>query len=479
MAHSWFYRSSGQVSGPVDFDGLTQLAATGTLQPGDELRRDDQRDWVAAGSVVGLFPELEELADLADLNFQFVDSASAGVATAGQPDQLASLDDLDIQIVSETAAHRTDKSAAGSGPAATFPVGKPPTQDWYYQCRGEVEGPLSLDELVELAGEGLILPDDSVRRGESGAWQRAARVEELTAGFTRAETDDALPEDLPPGDEADPCDLDAVDGEPDLEHPPPAPPVDRWFCLIEDVEHGPLTWADLTAMAEHRRIKRETQVKQGDEGEWSAAGAVEGLFADAEAPADGAADSPAGTTAAVFDVPRPKKEKKRKPKRVRGPREPLVPRIKALIAGNKPVIFGGLGLAVIVAAVVFFAIGRSVPQEGYVNSMKEILDEHYALKKRKANHTEWKPLIAKAEALRSDIQPVLEKTASAKQPALQELLWASQDMVPMLEDRARTPNEHEVRFVVHLTNAAKMLKLPSDFRSGEPPAEPPAKSKKK
>ena len=479
MPHSWFYRSSGNISGPIDFDGLTQLAVSGTLRPNDELRRDDQGDWVPAGSVVGLFPETqepEELSDLADLDFQLVDSQSD--VQAAPAAQFATLDDLGIQIVSEPAAPRTNKSSDSSDPTAAIPVGEQPAAGWFYRVDGDVEGPFSLNELAELASDGLISPDDTIRYGESGAWQRAARVDEL-AGCFAATVPHATPE-APPRDDAAPCDLETVDSEPDAEPAQPAPAVasppkaDRWFCLIEDVEHGPLTWADLSAMAEHRRIKPETQVKQGDEGDWTAAGAVDGLFA-AEAPADDTAAS----LSATVEIPRPRKEKKRKEKRERGPREPLGPRLKGLVARNKPVVFGGLGLAVIAAAVLFFALGRKVPHDQYVTAMREILNEHYALKKRKADHTEWKPLISKAQTLQAEIQPVLEKSANSKRPELQELLWASQDMLPMLENRAKSPNDHEERFVDHLTNAAKMLELPSDFRSGAPPEKPPAKSKKR
>jgi hypothetical protein len=484
MAHSWYYRSRGQLSGPIDFAELAQLAAGGALQPGDELRQGEHGDWVPAASVVGLFPEPEELHDLADLQFQFVESTPARVGAFAGSDQVATLDDLNIRVVSEPAATRKagPRPPANSGSPATVAVDEPETEGWYYQSLGQNLGPMPFGELVRLAQDGVISHDDMVRRGQSGAWQRAVRVEELASEFPPADavvkTTNRIARNIPPSPPAAPvksppdqpdevADDDPVDDVgPDLPAPPAPPePSDRWFCRIDDIEHGPLTRDELAGMARHNRIKPETQVKEGDDGVWTAAAAVDGLFAATEtaAPAAAAALASAAATPAGYVAPKRTKEKKKRKKRPRGPREPLLPRLKEIVANNKPVVFGALGLAVVVAVVLFFALGRSGSEGEHYDRLKGILDEHYALKKRKAKQSDWAPLVEKATALKAEIYPYLEKNASSKKPELQELLWASQDMIPMLSKGPSTPNDHERRFVGHLKAAARLLSKPANF----------------
>lgn len=498
MANSWFYRSRGQLSGPIDFEELAQLAAGGTLQPADELRRGEQGDWMPAGSIAGLFPEPEELQDLSDLNFQFVESGHAESAASTLADQIATLDDLNIQVVSEPAVPK--QNGIGNA-AATVTVDEPATDGWFYQSLGQERGPMPLDELVRLACEGMISADDAVRCGSTGAWQRAARVEELAKAVQRAQAalqppvgrsasgSPAVAHPDQPAKDTDDSPADdngesysdsapAMAEEPDLPPPPPpaaTEPTDRWFCRIDGIEHGPLTRDELAAMAQHDRIKPETQVKQEDDGAWTIAGVVEGLFAEAPGPA--AIASPSASPAYV--PPKPKKEKKKRQKRVRGPREPLMPRLKALVASNKPVVFGGLGLVVVAAIVLLFAVGGSASEVEYLNRMKSILDEYKELKKRKAPPAEWESLLAEANALKAEIHPILAKTASAQKPELQELLWASEDMIDMLSGRGEISEYDERKFVRHLVQAAELLNQPSDFAAGTAAEKKPQPATKK
>jgi GYF domain 2 len=495
MAHSWYYRSREQVSGPLDFAELTQLAASGAIQPSEEVRSGDQGEWMPAGSIVGLFPEPEDLEDLSDLNFQFVESGAVrnGPSDSDSTGQLATPDDLDIQIVSEPAVPKSKDRPGNADPLPDLAIKKPASDGWFSQSLGQELGPMPLEELIRLVGDGVVLPNDGVRRGHTGAWQRAVRIDELASEFRRIESaqqslveeaaesipstarreSPARPQDGPAAsDNGAP----AVADDPELPPPPPlaeTEPAERWFCRIDDVEHGPLTRDELSAMAQHDRIKPETQVKLGDDGSWKIAATVEGLFAPVEtADPAGAAAAFASSSMSAYVAPKVKKEKKKKVKRSRGPREPLLPRIKEFAAKNKPIVFGGLGLAVVAAVVMFLAMGRSEAGDEYLTRMKAIFDEHKALKDRKAKQADWKPLIAKAEALQSEILPVLKKTAGSKRPELQELLWASQDMLPMLQKGASPRNEDEDRFVGHLMNAAKLLKKPIEIDSGAAPAKP-------
>jgi hypothetical protein len=54
---SFWYESNGEQKGPVPAAQLKQMAMAGELKPTDMIWREGQPDWVAAGTVKGLFPE--------------------------------------------------------------------------------------------------------------------------------------------------------------------------------------------------------------------------------------------------------------------------------------------------------------------------------------------------------------------------------------------------------------------------------------
>lgn len=53
---AYFYTRNKQKQGPVSSSELKQLAATGRLQPTDQVMKEGTSKWVPAGSIKGLFP---------------------------------------------------------------------------------------------------------------------------------------------------------------------------------------------------------------------------------------------------------------------------------------------------------------------------------------------------------------------------------------------------------------------------------------
>jgi hypothetical protein len=51
----WYYAHNGQAVGPVTFDELQRMAATGQLQPADLVLQAGTQDWLTASTVAGLF----------------------------------------------------------------------------------------------------------------------------------------------------------------------------------------------------------------------------------------------------------------------------------------------------------------------------------------------------------------------------------------------------------------------------------------
>lgn len=53
--NSWYYAQDGRQSGPVTWDAMRSLAATGHLRPGDLVWTETMTDWKPASAVEGLF----------------------------------------------------------------------------------------------------------------------------------------------------------------------------------------------------------------------------------------------------------------------------------------------------------------------------------------------------------------------------------------------------------------------------------------
>lgn len=394
MSALWYYRFGGHELGPLPFETLAEMANSGELGREDEVREDDAGDWLPAGSVPGLFSDLEIARDLSDLNFTFDDGATR---TAGR---------VSTPPVSE------------SEEVAQLHQGRP-------EAPSVVEDDAKRGERKEESGE---------RRAESG--DPSSSHEPSTIDPGPLPTHQAV---APAAEPARP-----------LQRPVSS---DRWFCRIEGIEHGPLTFENIRNMSRHGRLKRSHEIKQGDDGEWIDAATVPELFSEipAEAPPAPPSVGPAKTIA--------KTTAKEKRRRERVPREPLLPKLLAhkwaLLIGTA--VVAAAGIAVVVA---LRTVGLS--DEECYQKLQSVLDEHRALRKQQAGDAEWDALAARAESLKEQIVPQLTQTASADRPAQLELLWAANDyMLPMLKDCRTRRGPPERRFEQHLKTARKLLDDPS------------------
>jgi len=149
---------------------------------------------------------------------------------------------------------------------------------WYYKLFGAEFGPVTLDELVELAKGHSLSVDDEVRFGEDGAWRRAGSIGQLMTHLPYQASKKAIgaaansqePQDGQWSSDAD-FETAAVVEPPKLE--------DRWWCKILDNEVGPMTFDDLAEMAKNHTMSRDDQVRFGEGGRWRRAGSIGPLMA--------------------------------------------------------------------------------------------------------------------------------------------------------------------------------------------------------
>ena len=159
MPTEWFYSKSGQQLGPIPSEQLKQLATAGQLQPSDLVWKDGMGQWVESRKIKGLFP--------------------------AQP-----------------------MSSPQGPPNSPQPEATPP--QWFFSNAGQQRGPVSAEQLKQLAGEGRLLPSDLVWKDGMGQWAEAKNIEWLFPSPTRITQ---LPPLLPP---------DAIAGPPPMSAAAPA-----------------------------------------------------------------------------------------------------------------------------------------------------------------------------------------------------------------------------------------------------------------
>lgn len=441
MSNAWYYRDNGIENGPVSFDDIFELAQNGVLTRNHTVRTGSDTEWVPADSIVGLFPD---------------SPADDG------PQEIASLDDLDFQLVSGSAP------AAETQQTRTTVSAPPEPEDvWYYRS-GSIElGPIGFEELAGLAETGTIGPDDLFREGDDGEWLPGTRVARLKGRFTEFVAPPSPPVreiEQPPPPPAEPeeadDDFDLKDDEPKDEEPKDEEPAgatpalkstiaaDRWFCQIDGIEHGPLTKAELTSMATHQRLARANLVREGDDGEWVAAARVPDLFADVKI------EQPTASVADKFAPPKPVKAKKQK--KSRGPRQPLGETLKE----NKNVLLGAAGVVVLLLGLFLMTkLFGGGSGETYYKELDAMWSEHKALRDRKAPPTEWSGLEQRAAQFEARIKVELKKT---EDPAERQLLFAGRDyLLPMLQNCKKEAGNEEAEFGRLLRTARLLLDNPS------------------
>ncbi|WP_397569484.1 GYF domain-containing protein [Schlesneria sp. T3-172] len=245
---SWHYKLFGDEFGPVSVETLIELAANQTLSPDDEVRAGVRGSWRRADSITQLAGHFSSVATL----------PAAPVATRGR------------------ATESSD------------------SQGWYYKLFGNEFGPVSFDELIELAKNQTLSVNDDVRFGEGGVWRRAGSIGKLMAHlpFQDPKKSFSVTLDQRPAasrkarasvpevpqvveDETEVFDTAPEETETVVETKPVV--EDKWWCTIRGKEYGPVPLSKLMEWVANGRLVREDFVRQGFNA-YVVAGELPGLF---------------------------------------------------------------------------------------------------------------------------------------------------------------------------------------------------------
>lgn len=153
--------------GPVNAEQLLELLEIGTLSDGDLVRQESSDSWIPISDVrqtlladsgddsSSLSAEIDDLSELA---FEFEDSGPTTRRSAYAEDV------ADVSAKSEPPASAVSiASASTPSPPATAPPANPQpareelTEQWFCESLGQVMGPMSFEELLELGKSGKLM----------------------------------------------------------------------------------------------------------------------------------------------------------------------------------------------------------------------------------------------------------------------------------------------------------------------------------
>jgi hypothetical protein len=431
MRDQWYYKLFGAEFGPVSFDRIFELAGGGSLKPDDEIRQGPEGEWARADSIVGLFPELEQVQDLSDIDFQFVENSSRPAV--------------------RSAAESAPNGNAGAGGA----------DQWYCEIAGRRQlGPMSWHDLQELARQGELSGGDRVRNGPKGLWSAAAVLEGLLEETTAAEEHPAAEQHPEP--------------EPEEETNADRSPFDEEMPLFEEEDDldfyhsrsrgrgaGQFTGAAKRATLEGPRPTRPERVESAAAA--SAAAAALRVTTDRETPAPAAVQRPlmpslyesATTARPTRSAARPAASRSSGGGNATAALASLlsngkVQTIAAVLAVGALIWYFGGGL---------FASLTAGTIEEHQKSLESIYTDFEALRSRGASSGDWASFTERVDAEQREIIAGLQLIGAADDPAGQELIAAARyDLSRMVRDARTRPNKSEESYKERLAKAAQHLK---------------------
>ena len=144
--------------------------------------------------------------------------------------------------------------------------------EWYCRLMGSELGPLTKDELLEMARSFRLTPEDLVRKGANGRWMPGYSIHGLFG--PDAQSPAPAPKE-PTESEPEPAEEPVEQSE-----PPPKPAAVQWFYISEGKKLGPMAFESLKAHAADGSLHPDDRVWTSITPKWLVASKVEGLQFD-------------------------------------------------------------------------------------------------------------------------------------------------------------------------------------------------------
>ncbi|MCR9200533.1 MAG: DUF4339 domain-containing protein [Planctomycetaceae bacterium] len=202
MGQLWYYEQGGSTEGPLEIDQLRALISDGSLSDDSQVKSESMQEWVSVSSLrdeidavgePGIAPLDDELDDRnSGLNIDDFNLESGG---DGADEDLP---DIDSFVVAGDNDSPKPEFVSSHKPKEEPEPEEEPEEEFLVRSLGMTLGPLTYDEIVDMARTGSLTKGDEIKVGES-EWiavesiaQVSTAVEESSAGTsTQADVEDS------------------------------------------------------------------------------------------------------------------------------------------------------------------------------------------------------------------------------------------------------------------------------------------------
>lgn len=187
MSSRWYYQMLMEEFGPVTGEQLRELLTEGTLNDDDLVRRESDEKWIAISAARQfVFTDFGdsanqasvEIGDLSELAFEFEDSGPttrrAAYADMVKADSLPNDGPSGFPAGAVSGSPLPPQELAAEASAA-----EEYKEEWFCESLGQIMGPMSFDELIELGKSGALDANDRVKCGKRGDWKSVDRVQSV------------------------------------------------------------------------------------------------------------------------------------------------------------------------------------------------------------------------------------------------------------------------------------------------------------
>lgn len=365
-------------------------------------------------------------------------------------------------------------------------------EKWHVRVLGSEWGPLNREGLQHLVKTGGLSEDDSIRQVDQTEWLPAATLTDLFAEVA----DQQAASSSEPSETSDVTEPDAIDDtRPAIESSEPEP-VEQ--TTPEPAEEGDATYQLRTPQAATDRDDNVLGSGKDSPGDTALsddladdlAAEMDQEFLDNLSASDDedAADTDEDTSAESSKESAAVASKKSSEATASQPTpEPEPATAKSQKPAGSPLHQAGILLwahlrynsiihVVMVVGIAFAVLWNVViapPEKTAMQTYQEVWDELKSMRQRGASDSEWGKFAARSEERIDDIVEGLESSASASNPARQELLWAGNRFLRlMLQDARGEASQSEENFVKHIEKAKRALDgTEPKFGEDDPPAK--------
>ncbi|MAG94509.1 MAG: hypothetical protein CMJ48_12280 [Planctomycetaceae bacterium] len=422
MAEQWFYRLFGEEFGPVPVSSVREMIADGTIAADDEVRAGVDGSWIRANQLAEstLAGHPQEITDLSELTLvdersipapepvRSESPSSSGDAAASVPAQSCSPEQ---PVAPPPAASRPLESVAPSAP----PSASQQDHGWFCQIDDQEFGPVDIETLVQWAADNRISPEHYVKMGQAGEWFQAGVVPGLIPEVEEQPTVSRFETAAPNAEQED----DARGADP------------KTIGSAGAGGAGTSTSAAELLQGIERRTMR------------AAAGLTEEPTEAESPPPSGSARGGGSSHSAKRSV------RKRSANTIAG----------AESLQGKKVAIGILAVGLLALLFMYGPGFGSGSEKAHCDELTEIYTEFKGLRDAQASDGEFDAFAARVQQQIKPMIADLAKTAGAREPAKQALLYAARDylMDVIQEGRTDRNTEDEKTFSQHLGRARRLI----------------------